>query len=317
MIRSGFQYWLYHFQAWQASFLHYFLKIFYYIFSLFTFKMLSPFLVSPPKIPCPFPLPPASMRVFPYPPTLASLPWHSPTLGHPAFPGPMASLPIDVQQGHPLLHMWLKEWVPPYVLFGSWFSPWELWRVWLVDIVVPPMGLQTPSVPSVLSLTPTLGTLCLVQWLAASIHLCICQALAEPLRRQLYQAPVSKYFLPSTIVSGFGDCIWDGSPGGESLWMAFPWVFAPHFVSVFPPVGILFPLLRRPKHSYFGLPSFWTSGGLWIVAWGFQISGLISTYRWAHTMCVLLWMVTAIKMIFSSYIHLPKIFMNPLFVIAE
>ena len=23
-----------------------------------------------------------------------------------------------------------------------------------------------------------------------------------------------KYFLASTIVSGFGDCIWDGSPGG-------------------------------------------------------------------------------------------------------
>ena len=42
----------------------------------------------------------------------------------------------------------------------------------------------------------------------------IFQALAEPLRRQLYQAPVSKLLLASTIVSGFGDCIWDGSPGG-------------------------------------------------------------------------------------------------------
>jgi hypothetical protein len=36
-------------------------------------------------------------------------------------------------------------------------------RVWLVDIVVLPMGLQTPSTPSVLSLTPLLGTPCLVQ----------------------------------------------------------------------------------------------------------------------------------------------------------
>ena len=52
------------------------------------------------------------------------------------------------------------------------------------------------------------------QWVAARIHLCICQALAEPLRRQLYQAPVSMHFLASTIVSGFGDCIWAGSPGG-------------------------------------------------------------------------------------------------------
>ena len=57
--------------------------------------------------------------------------------------------------------------------------------VWLVDIVVFPMGLQTPSAPSVLSLTPPLGFPCSVQWLAASICLCICQVLAEPLRRQL------------------------------------------------------------------------------------------------------------------------------------
>jgi hypothetical protein len=47
-----------------------------------------------------------------------------------------------------------------------------------------------------------------------SIHFCICQTLVEPLRRQLYQAPVSKPFLASTIVPGFGDCVWDGSPGG-------------------------------------------------------------------------------------------------------
>jgi hypothetical protein len=84
----------------------------------------------------------------------------------------------------------------------------------LVYIVVPPMGLQTPSAPWVLSLVPPLGTLCSVQWLALSIHLCICQALAEPLRRQLYPAPVSKDLLASTIVSGFGDCIRDESPGG-------------------------------------------------------------------------------------------------------
>jgi hypothetical protein len=73
---------------------------------------------------------------------------------------------------------------------------------------------QTPSASLFLSLTPPLGTPCLVQRLAESIHPCICQALAEPLRRQLYQASVSKHLLASTIVSGFGDCIWDGAPGG-------------------------------------------------------------------------------------------------------
>jgi hypothetical protein len=60
-------------------------------------------------------------------------------------------------------------------------------------MVVPPMGLQTPSDPWVLSLTPSLGTPCSIQWMVVSIHFCICQALAEPLRRQLYQAHVSLY----------------------------------------------------------------------------------------------------------------------------
>ena len=34
------------------------------------------------------------------------------------------------------------------------------------------------------------------------------------LRRELYQAPVSKLLLASTRVSGFGGCIWDGFTGG-------------------------------------------------------------------------------------------------------
>ena len=36
----------------------------------------------------------------------------------------------------------------------------------MVDIVLLPMGLQTPSAPSVLSQTPPLGTLCSVTWLS-------------------------------------------------------------------------------------------------------------------------------------------------------
>jgi hypothetical protein len=59
--------------------------------------------------------------------------------------------------------------VPSCVLFGWWLSPWELWEYWLVHIVVPPMGLQAPSGPWVLSLAPPLGTLCSVQWLAESM----------------------------------------------------------------------------------------------------------------------------------------------------
>jgi hypothetical protein len=122
---------------------------------------------------------------------------------------------------------------------GLWlvFSPWELWRYWVVHIV-PPMGLQTTSAPWVLSLVPSLGTLCSIQRMAVSIHFCICQALAETLRRQLCQAPVSKLLLASAIVSGFGDCLWDGSAcGAVSGWpflqfllqtlslYLLPWVF--------------------------------------------------------------------------------------------
>ena len=89
---------------------------------------------------------------------------------------------------------------PSMSIFGWWFSPWELWGFWMVDIVILPMVLQTPSAPSVLNLTPPLGSLNLVQWLAVIIHLCICQALAEPFRKQLYQAPVSKHFLAFAII---------------------------------------------------------------------------------------------------------------------
>ena len=54
--------------------------------------------------------------------------------------------------------------------------------VWLVDIVVLSMGWQTPLAPSVLSLTPPLGSLHSVQCLAVFICVCIGWALAEPLR---------------------------------------------------------------------------------------------------------------------------------------
>jgi hypothetical protein len=79
------------------------------------------------------------------------------------------------------------------------------------------MGLQTSLVPWVLSLAPSLGTLCSSQRMAVSIHFCICQALANPLMKQLYQALVSKHLLTSKIGSGFCGCLWDGSLGGAGV----------------------------------------------------------------------------------------------------
>jgi hypothetical protein len=106
-----------------------------------------------------------------------------------------------------------------YSLVGG-LVPGSSGGYWVVHIVVPPMGLQTPSTPWVLSLAPPLEVLYSVQWLAESIHLCICQSLAEPLRRQLNQAPVSKQLLASTTVSGFGDCIWEVGRSLDGLYFS-------------------------------------------------------------------------------------------------
>ena len=83
-----------------------------------------------------------------------------------------------------------------------WFSPWELWGIWLVDTVVLPIGLHSPSAPSDLPLTLPLGSPGSFQWLAVSICIWLSQVLEEHLRRQLYQTPICKHFLaPATQMS--------------------------------------------------------------------------------------------------------------------
>jgi len=131
--------------------------IFYWLF-YFTFQMLSSFLVSLPPHP-PILLPPASMRELPQP--LVSLLEHPPTLGHPQDQGPPLPLMPD-KVILSLLHKQLEPWVTSFVFFGWWFSPWEFWGFWLVASVVLPMLLQILSAPSVLPLTPPLGSLCSV-----------------------------------------------------------------------------------------------------------------------------------------------------------
>jgi hypothetical protein len=65
------------------------------------------------------------------------------------------------------------------------------------------------------------GELCLMDGFEHQHHICIGQPLAQPLRRQLYQAHVSKSFLASAIVSEFGVCRWDGSLGGAAFGSPF------------------------------------------------------------------------------------------------
>ena len=108
---------------------------FYWLFYLFTFQILSLLLVFSQQTPYPYSYPLLLWGCSPTNlPTPTSLPYHSPMVGHQAFTGPSTSPPPDARQDYPLLHMRLKPWVTPCVLFGWWFSLWELWGVWLVHI---------------------------------------------------------------------------------------------------------------------------------------------------------------------------------------
>jgi hypothetical protein len=90
-----------------------------------------------------------------------------------------------------VLHIWLEPWVPPYVFLGCGLeSRSSGWLILLFFL----WGCKPLQLLQSFSLTPPLETPWSVQWLAVSIHLCICQALVEPLRRQLYQSPVSMCF---------------------------------------------------------------------------------------------------------------------------
>ena len=106
--------------------LFFFFTLFLLNIFLFTFKTLPLSLISPPKTPYPIPPPPAHQPIHSHFPVLVF-----PTVEYQAFTEPRASPPIDVRQGHPMVHMRLDPWDPLCVLFGWWFSLWEIWWFWL------------------------------------------------------------------------------------------------------------------------------------------------------------------------------------------
>ena len=85
--------------------------------------MLSPFLVSSLKSPYSILPSPAHQLTHSHFPVLLF-----PYTGALSLNGTKASPPIDVQQSHPLFHVWLEPLFPPSVCFGSWFSSWEIWE---------------------------------------------------------------------------------------------------------------------------------------------------------------------------------------------
>jgi hypothetical protein len=271
----------------------------------------------------PFPgFPPENLYLIPlwrhsptHPSTHVSLPWHSPTLGHWAFTGTRASSPIDAWQIRPLLHMLLSHGsLHVYSLVGG-LSPGNsggsVGWYWCL-----PMGLQTPSAPSVLSSnSPIWDPMFSPMGSCEHLPLCLWGSV------RVSQKTVISDSCQQALLDTHGRVwVWWLYKGWiyrwDHLWMAFPSVSAPHFMFIFSPVIILFSLFEGVKHPHFGLPSSWASCGLWIVSWIFQAFELISTIIECIACVFFCDRVTSLRMIFSSSIHLPKNFMkhsgNPL-----
>ena len=127
----------------------------------------------------------------------------------------------------------MNQTVPPE-LPGS--NP--LWGYWLVHIVVPYRGLQTPSAPWVLC--PMDGCEHPFLYLSGT-------------GRATQETDISGSCQQALV--GFHNSVWvwwlfmGWIPRQGSFWMVIPSVSAPNFVSVAPPVGILFPFLRRIEVS--------------------------------------------------------------------
>ena len=81
----------------------------------------------------------------------------------------------------------------------------------MVDIVVLPMWFQTPSAPSVLSLTPPFGDPVLSAVVGCkhpTLHL---SGSGRASGEKAVSGSFQQSFLASTIVSAFCECIWDES----------------------------------------------------------------------------------------------------------
>jgi hypothetical protein len=125
------------------------------------------------------------------------------------------------------------------ILFGWWFSFSELWGVWLVDIIVLPMGLQTPYS----SFSPFTDSSTEDSMLSPMVG---CEH-SESKASQETAISSSR----QQALLGISNSVWVWCLYMEwllrwgSLWMAFFFsISALHFVSVFPPVNIFFSLLR-------------------------------------------------------------------------
>ena len=171
--------------------------------------MLFPFLVSALKIPYPLPSPSA-----PQPNHSHSWSQNSPILGHKALTRPRASPPIDDQVGHPLLHIQLEPQVLPCDFFDWQYSSKELWGYWLIHIDIPLWGVSPLQLTGYLSGT-FIGdlVLCLIYDHPRLYLPCTGRALQE----RAVSGSCQQALVGICLVTGFGGCLWGGSPSGQSL----------------------------------------------------------------------------------------------------
>jgi len=155
--------------------------------------------------------------------------------------------------------MQLEPWAPSCVLFCWWFSPWELWGDLFGWYCCSSYGFANPfssfssfSNSSIgdPTLSPMVGCEHPPLYLSGSGR--ASQETSIPGSYQHALLGICNSVLVWWLYMGW-------IPRWSSLWMAFPSVSAPHFVSIFPPLTILFVLLLELHviHGLFlGIPRF-------------------------------------------------------------
>jgi hypothetical protein len=124
-------------------------------------------------------------------------------------------------------------------------------RVWPVDTVAPSMGIQIPSAPSVPSSTPPSRNPELSPMVGCELSLLYLSGSG----RASQETAISDFYQQALPSIHNNIQIWwlymGWIPRWGSLWMAFPSVSNSHFVSIVPPVSILFPLLQSTEAPTF------------------------------------------------------------------
>ena len=136
-------------------------------------------------------------------------------------------------------------------LLGWWFRPWELWGVWLVDIVVLLLG------NPISSFSPFSNSSIGDRLLSPMVGCKYPSLYLSGFGKASQEIAISRFCQQALL--GIHNSVWiwclfmGWIPRWSSLCMAFPSFSAPHFVSIFFPLSILFSLRRRTED--FGLPS--------------------------------------------------------------